>query len=123
MSSCFPAAQFNCMTVQPVMAAERVVFYRERSSSYYAAGPYAVVRRHRRCCLLRHTVLCYRCAMLHCGAVRRCTVLQLCSSSCRMLKACPLRVCMPCVCVQASGVVELPYLVAQATLMVCITYW
>lgn len=35
---------FNCMTVQPVMGAERTVFYRERSSAYYAPGPYAVVR-------------------------------------------------------------------------------
>ena len=35
---------FNCMTVQPVIGAERTVFYRERSSSYYSPGPYAVVR-------------------------------------------------------------------------------
>ena len=35
---------FNCMTVQPVMAEERVVFYRERASSYYSSMPYAVVR-------------------------------------------------------------------------------
>lgn len=51
--------------VQPVVAAERLVFYRERSSSYYAALPYAA----------------------------------------------------------ASGVVEVPYLIVQATLMVVISYW
>ncbi|KAL4442124.1 hypothetical protein ABPG77_011385 [Micractinium sp. CCAP 211/92] len=56
---------FNAMTVQPVVAAERLVFYRERSSSYYAALPYAA----------------------------------------------------------ASGVVEIPYLVVQAVLMVVISYW
>lgn len=33
---------FNCMTVQPVMGAERTVFYRERSSSYYSPLPYAM---------------------------------------------------------------------------------
>lgn len=51
--------------VQPVVASERLVFYRERSSSYYAALPFAA----------------------------------------------------------ASGVVEVPYLVVQAFLMVVITYW
>ncbi|KAL4427934.1 hypothetical protein ABPG75_002023 [Micractinium tetrahymenae] len=56
---------FNAMTVQPVVAAERLVFYRERSSCYYAALPYAA----------------------------------------------------------ASGVVEIPYLVVQAALMVVISYW
>lgn len=35
--------QFNCMTVQPVMAAERTVFYRERSSAMYSPAPYAIV--------------------------------------------------------------------------------
>lgn len=30
-------------TVQPVMAAERIVFYRERAASYYSAAPYALV--------------------------------------------------------------------------------
>lgn len=35
---------FNCMTVQPVMAAERTVFYRERAASYYSAVPYTMVR-------------------------------------------------------------------------------
>ena len=49
------------MTVQPVMGAERVVFYRERSSSYYAPGPYAVVRRR---CLPRCARLC--CAVPQC---------------------------------------------------------
>ena len=33
---------FNCMTVQPTMAAERTVFYRERASAYYAPGPYSL---------------------------------------------------------------------------------
>jgi ABC-type multidrug transport system ATPase subunit/ABC-type multidrug transport system permease subunit len=57
---------FNCMTVQPVMAAERTVFYRERASSYYSAVPYTM----------------------------------------------------------ATGVVELPYLLVQAILMVLVTtYW
>jgi len=31
------------MTVQPVMAAERTVFYRERAASYYSAAPYTMV--------------------------------------------------------------------------------
>ena len=31
------------MTVQPVMGAERTVFYRERAASYYSAGPYTMV--------------------------------------------------------------------------------
>lgn len=59
------AGMYNLMTIQPVMSAERTVFYRERSSSYYSPGPYAI----------------------------------------------------------ASGVVELPYLLAQSTLMVVIVYW
>ena len=32
---------FNYMTVLPVVAYERAVFYRERSASMYAAGPYS----------------------------------------------------------------------------------
>lgn len=31
------------MTVQPVMGAERTVFYRERAASYYSAAPYTMV--------------------------------------------------------------------------------
>ncbi|KAI3428353.1 hypothetical protein D9Q98_006733 [Chlorella vulgaris] len=62
---CIFLGMYNLMTIQPVMSAERTVFYRERSSSYYSPGPYAI----------------------------------------------------------ASGVVELPYLLAQSTLMVVIVYW
>ncbi|KDD76344.1 ABC-2 type transporter, partial [Helicosporidium sp. ATCC 50920] len=32
---------FNCMTVQPVVYAERIVFYRERAASMYSPGPYS----------------------------------------------------------------------------------
>jgi hypothetical protein len=53
------------MTVQPIVAAERVVYYRERAASMYSPMPYAL----------------------------------------------------------AQGVAELPYLAAQAVLMVCIAYW
>jgi len=56
---------FNSVTVQPVVAAERVVFYRETAASMYSPAPYAL----------------------------------------------------------ATGVAELPYLAAQALIMVCITYW
>jgi hypothetical protein len=103
------------MTVQPVMGAERVVFYRERSSSYYAPGPYAVVRRR---CLPRCARLC--CAVPQCRSAPCCSCAA--AAAAAECSSPPPPVCVS-VCVQASGVVELPYLVAQATLMVCITYW
>lgn len=39
----------NCSTVQPVVAIERTVFYRERAAGMYSALPYAIaqVRRNR----------------------------------------------------------------------------
>ncbi|KAK9826588.1 hypothetical protein WJX74_004476 [Apatococcus lobatus] len=40
-SSTIFQGNFNYMTVLPVVAYERAVFYRERSSSMYAAGPYS----------------------------------------------------------------------------------
>eukprot|EP00887_Chlorella_sp_A99_P006759 scaffold3.g6759.t1 len=33
---------FNCMTVMPVIAAERMVYYREKASSMYAPGPFSL---------------------------------------------------------------------------------
>jgi hypothetical protein len=87
---------FNCMTVQPVMGAERTVFYRERSSAYYAPGPYAVVRT------------------------------ALAPAACRdeWLAAGPESIPPPFARpVQASGLVEVPYLAVQSLLMVCISYW
>lgn len=33
---------FNAITVQPLVAAERVVFYRERAAMLYAPGPYSL---------------------------------------------------------------------------------
>ena len=40
-SSTIFQGNFNYMTVLPVVAYERAVFYRERSASMYAAGPYS----------------------------------------------------------------------------------
>lgn len=34
----------NCSTVQPVVAIERTVFYRERAAGMYAAMPYAIAQ-------------------------------------------------------------------------------
>jgi len=56
---------FNAMTVQPLVGAERVVFYRERAAMLYSPGPYSL----------------------------------------------------------ALGLAEVPYLIAQALVMVNITYW
>ena len=36
------AGMFNCMTVQPLASAERIVFYRERAASMYSPGPYSL---------------------------------------------------------------------------------
>ena len=40
-SSTIFQGNFNYMTVLPVVAYERAVFYRERSASMYAAGPHS----------------------------------------------------------------------------------
>lgn len=37
-----PAGMFNCLTVMPLVAAERVVFYRERAAMLYGPGPYSI---------------------------------------------------------------------------------
>ena len=34
----------NCSTVQPVVAVERTVFYRERAAGMYSALPYAIAQ-------------------------------------------------------------------------------
>lgn len=34
----------NCATVQPVVAIERTVFYRERAAGMYSALPYALAQ-------------------------------------------------------------------------------
>jgi len=34
----------NCQTVQPVVAIERTVFYRERAAGMYSALPYAMAQ-------------------------------------------------------------------------------
>lgn len=34
----------NCSTVQPVVAIERTVYYRERAAGMYAALPYAIAQ-------------------------------------------------------------------------------
>ena len=34
----------NCSTVQPIVAIERTVFYRERAAGMYAALPYAMAQ-------------------------------------------------------------------------------
>jgi hypothetical protein len=34
----------NCITVQPVIAVERTVFYRERAAGMYSAIPYALAQ-------------------------------------------------------------------------------
>lgn len=34
----------NCSTVQPVVAVERTVFYRERAAGMYSALPYALAQ-------------------------------------------------------------------------------
>lgn len=34
----------NCMTVQPIVAIERTVFYRERAAGMYHAFPYAIAQ-------------------------------------------------------------------------------
>lgn len=34
----------NCQTVQPVVAIERTVFYRERAAGMYSALPYAIAQ-------------------------------------------------------------------------------
>jgi len=34
----------NCQTVQPVVAVERTVFYRERAAGMYSALPYAIAQ-------------------------------------------------------------------------------
>ena len=34
----------NCQTVQPVVAVERTVFYRERAAGMYSALPYALAQ-------------------------------------------------------------------------------
>lgn len=34
----------NCQTVQPVVAIERTVFYRERAAGMYAPLPYAIAQ-------------------------------------------------------------------------------
>lgn len=34
----------NAATVQPVVATERTVFYRERAAGMYSAGPYAIAQ-------------------------------------------------------------------------------
>lgn len=37
----------NCSTVQPVVAIERTVFYRERAAGMYSALPYAIAQVRR----------------------------------------------------------------------------
>lgn len=48
MGSMYAAVLFiginNCSTVQPVVAIERTVFYRERAAGMYSALPYAVAQ-------------------------------------------------------------------------------
>ena len=34
----------NCSTVQPIVAIERTVFYRERAAGMYSALPYALAQ-------------------------------------------------------------------------------
>lgn len=34
----------NCSTVQPIIAIERTVFYRERAAGMYSALPYAIAQ-------------------------------------------------------------------------------
>ena len=34
----------NCTTVQPIVAIERTVFYRERAAGMYSALPYALAQ-------------------------------------------------------------------------------
>lgn len=34
----------NCSTVQPIVAVERTVFYRERAAGMYSALPYALAQ-------------------------------------------------------------------------------
>lgn len=52
MGSMYAAVLFiginNCSTVQPVVAIERTVFYRERAAGMYSALPYALaqVKKH-----------------------------------------------------------------------------
>lgn len=43
-SSVFFVAVNNCQTVQPVVAIERTVFYREKTVGMYSALPYAIAQ-------------------------------------------------------------------------------
>ncbi|KAF8400894.1 hypothetical protein HHK36_014197 [Tetracentron sinense] len=43
----------NCSTVQPVVAVERTVFYRERAAGMYSALPYAIAQVRKRDLLIR----------------------------------------------------------------------
>lgn len=93
------------MTVQPVMAAERTVFYRERAASYYSAVPYTMVRgqlgRALRGAGMETGMACY-------GDIKQTVANSKCHLFC-------------CRILQATGVVELPYLAVQAILMVLVT--
>ncbi len=62
------------MTVQPVVGAEREVFYRERAAAMYATGPFALVStKSHRGPLLQLTSLAQPCgSSAGCGE-RRCT--------------------------------------------------
>lgn len=113
--SWLPPPQPPCcsMTVQPVMAAERTVFYRERAASYYSPVPYAMVRDGR---------LPWGCDG---GLSREAHVRMPLTSPSQFARASattdPSRSRALVTLVQATGVVELPYLLVQAILMVLVT--
>ena len=45
----------NCSTVQPIVATERTVFYRERAAGMYSALPYALAQVRKR--ILSHAFI------------------------------------------------------------------
>jgi len=112
------------MTVQPVVGAEREVFYRERAAAMYATGPFALVStKSHRGPLLQLTSLAQPCgSSAGCGE-RRCT--RGAASQPRGVPMLGPAVQYLCFAPppQATSVVEVPYLAAQSLLMTLLVYW